>query len=116
ALRVAVAYHSPQVDEIEEEFRALLAELEPQAPAVALYSTLTGARITDAAQDVGYWWRNAREQVQLQRTLATMADDGWSAFVEVSAHPVLAQAVQEAVGGVTVPSVRRGEPEVDGFL
>lgn len=111
-LRVSVAYHSPQIEQTRE-FRDLIADLAPQAPAIPLYSTVTGARVTGAQHDAEYWWRNAREPVRLLDALSALAADGWTAFVEVGPHPVLGQAVLAAIPSsrqatVAIPSMRRG--------
>ena len=53
ARRIDVDYasHGPQVDEITDELRNLLAGINPAASDVAFYSTLTGARIDTSTLD-----------------------------------------------------------------
>jgi polyketide synthase 12 len=38
--------------------------------------------------DAEYWYRNLRETVRFDRAVRALLDDGFTAFVEVSAHPV----------------------------
>lgn len=94
-MSVEVAYHSHHMDPLEEDFRARLASLRPTAPDRPLYSTVLGARITGAAHDAEYWWRNAREPVRLHRALQAALADGYAHVVAIGPHPVLSAAIQE---------------------
>ncbi|MER6633879.1 SDR family NAD(P)-dependent oxidoreductase, partial [Streptomyces sp. NPDC000987] len=54
---------------------------------------LDGTVVLDGA----YWYRNLRHQVRFAEAVTALAGEGFRAFVEVSAHPVLATAVQDLV-------------------
>ncbi|WP_185909372.1 SDR family NAD(P)-dependent oxidoreductase [Streptomyces sp. WAC01280] len=98
---VDYASHSAQVEIIEAELAEVLAGLTPQAPQVPFFSTLEGAWITDAALDGTYWYRNLRHRVGFASAVETLAtDEGFTHFVEVSAHPVLTMALPETVTGL----------------
>ncbi|MBO2437137.1 SDR family NAD(P)-dependent oxidoreductase [Actinomadura nitritigenes] len=102
------AGHSPQVDPLLPDLRERLAEvgLEPGTPladGIRLYTTaLPDPRAfdgEDARLDVGYWAANLRNPVRLTDAVSAAAEDGFRTFVEVNAHPILAHAVGETLGG-----------------
>jgi acyl transferase domain-containing protein/acyl carrier protein len=97
-LRVAVPYHSPLLDEVEDEYMAALGHLQSSTPTVPLYSSLLAERVTGPIQNADYWCRNASQRVLLNQTLKLMATDGWNCFIEVGPHPVLGAAILEVVG------------------
>ncbi|MEU9021030.1 SDR family NAD(P)-dependent oxidoreductase [Actinomadura sp. NPDC048394] len=102
------AGHSPQVDPLLPDLREQLAEvgLEPGTPladGIRLYTTaLPDPRAfdgEDARLDVEYWAANLRNPVRLTDAVSAAAEDGFRTFVEVNAHPILAHAVGETLGG-----------------
>nr|BCN92179.1 modular polyketide synthase [Streptomyces sp.] len=98
---VDYASHSQQVETIESELAEVLAGLSPQAPRVPFFSTLEGAWIIEPALDGGYWYRNLRHRVGFAPAVETLAtDEGFTHFVEVSAHPVLTMALPDTVTGL----------------
>ncbi|ALO10687.1 Type I polyketide synthase PikAI [Streptomyces venezuelae] len=98
---VDYASHSRQVEIIESELAEVLAGLSPQAPRVPFFSTLEGAWITEPVLDGGYWYRNLRHRVGFAPAVETLAtDEGFTHFVEVSAHPVLTMALPGTVTGL----------------
>ncbi|MEU9630068.1 SDR family NAD(P)-dependent oxidoreductase [Streptomyces luteogriseus] len=109
-----VPTHCALVDPLRERLLELLAPVRPRTGTVPLYSTVTGGLLDTAAMDAGYWYDNTRAPVLFEPVVRTLLADGHSAFVESSAHPVLAMAVEQtvdatAVPGVVVESLRRGE-------
>ncbi len=112
----AVPFHSPLMDPLEPELRECLAGVAPVAPAIPLYSTVTGRRVTAVAHDANYWWGNVRDQVRFMDGTLAMIDDGITAFVEVGPHPVLSRSVADCLSargrhGFTVPSLKRGKED-----
>ncbi|MFB9840152.1 acyltransferase domain-containing protein, partial [Actinoallomurus acaciae] len=103
ARRIPVDYasHTSHV-ESEDELADLLAGLDPRPSRVPFFSTVEGRWLDTADLDGGYWYRNLRRTVRFADAIETLAEDGFRAFVEVSAHPVLAPAITEIV---TEPSV-----------
>ncbi|WP_328345810.1 type I polyketide synthase [Micromonospora sp. NBC_00421] len=103
--RVAVDYasHSRHVADLRETLAEALAGITAQAPAVPFYSTVTGEWITDAGVlDGNYWYRNLRHQVRFAPAVAELLDRRFRIFLEVSAHPVLVQPVNEIVDDADV--------------
>ncbi|HEY9088513.1 MAG TPA: type I polyketide synthase, partial [Anaerolineaceae bacterium] len=114
-VKVDVAAHSPHMDPLQPELVQALGELQPRAPAVPLYSTVTGA-LADFALDAAYWGRNLRQPVLFATAVEHLARDGYSVFIECSPHPVLLGAIDqsnlEESQRVTVAAMRRHEDEL----
>lgn len=105
-LRVEVPYHSHLMDPILAELKAALASLEPKAPKIALYSTVTGQRVSAEDElpwgDADYWLKNVRLAVRFADAVNALIDDGHQCFLEVGPHPVLSGNIRELL-------LRRGE-------
>ncbi|WP_344641662.1 acyltransferase domain-containing protein, partial [Kitasatospora cystarginea] len=100
ARRVPVDYasHSAQVESIRTELLDVLREVTPRAGRVPLLSTVTGELVDGSGMDAEYWYTNLRATVEFaDATRALLEEHGVGTFIEVSAHPVLAMAVQESV-------------------
>jgi acyl transferase domain-containing protein/acyl carrier protein len=115
-VKVDVASHSPQMDPLRSELLEALRGLRPAAPAVALYSTVTGDPARDLPFDAAYWVRNLREPVLFSRAVERLAADGHTLFVELSPHPILLAGVQQTLqqlgkDGTVLASLRREEDE-----
>ncbi|WP_345639393.1 SDR family NAD(P)-dependent oxidoreductase, partial [Rugosimonospora acidiphila] len=59
--------------------------------------------------DAGYWYRNLRQRVLLDRAVEVLVGQGFGVFVECSAHPVLTVAMGERDGVHAVGTLRRGK-------
>ncbi|MFD0691930.1 type I polyketide synthase [Actinomadura fibrosa] len=110
ARRIPVDYasHTSHVESIEGELARLLDGLAPRASRVPFFSTVEGRWLDTTALDGGYWYRNLRRTVRFADAVETLAEDGFRAFVEVSAHPVLAPGIGEIAGVAAAPSVAVG--------
>jgi acyl transferase domain-containing protein/NADPH:quinone reductase-like Zn-dependent oxidoreductase len=110
-IAVDYASHSVQVETIRDRILTDLAPITPSEAKVPFYSTVTGGRIDTAGLDAGYWYRNLRETVCFQQATQALVDQGFDAFVEVSAHPVLTVGLTETVDdkAVVTGTLRRDE-------
>ncbi|HZR44713.1 MAG TPA: type I polyketide synthase [Ktedonobacteraceae bacterium] len=111
-----VPYHSTFVEPLRDELLASLADLHPMQASLPLYSTVTGTRIDGSGVDARYWWQNARSTVLFSSALSQMIQDGYSVFVELGPHPVLASSItellaQEGQEGTVLTSLRRKEED-----
>ncbi|MGF1452255.1 MAG: type I polyketide synthase [Opitutales bacterium] len=95
ALRVEVAYHSPQMDPIREELLQCLEPLRPKVPTLPIYSTAFGRESHGDEWTNAYWWQNVRGTVRFADAMKAMFSAGWTCFIEVGPHPVLSTSVQE---------------------
>ncbi|NJP44346.1 SDR family NAD(P)-dependent oxidoreductase [Streptomyces sp. PRB2-1] len=123
ARRIDVDYasHSAQVETIREDLARLLAGIEPRRAEVPFYSTVTGGWVTGTELDATYWYTNLRETVGFEPAVRALLGEAFWTYVECSAHPVLAMAVQETaedagIDIVGVGTLRRGEGGWDRFL
>ncbi|MBI2893045.1 MAG: amino acid adenylation domain-containing protein [Deltaproteobacteria bacterium] len=111
-VKVDVASHSPQMDELRGELGEALGEVRPRAGGIPLYSTVVGRAVGGSECTAGYWMQNLREPVLFAPMVERLGADGHELFVEVSPHPTLTMAVGETLraagaAGAAVPSLRR---------
>ncbi|WP_405812824.1 SDR family NAD(P)-dependent oxidoreductase [Streptomyces sp. NBC_01390] len=117
ARRIDVDYasHSAHVEEIRGALLETLAGLRPTAAQVPLYSTVEdGGWLDTATMDAEYWYRNLRATVAFAPAVRTLAESGYTGFIEVSPHPVLTMAIEETVqetghDAAVLGTLRRGE-------
>ncbi|MEI5103964.1 polyketide synthase dehydratase domain-containing protein, partial [Streptomyces sp. PmtG] len=112
-LRVSHAFHSPLMDPMLDEFRAVLEGVSYEAPAIPIVSTLTGARATaEELASPEYWVRHVREAVRFADAVSALVGDGVGTFVEVGPGGVLSALGRESVpDAVFVPVLRGDRPE-----
>ncbi len=96
-LAVQVAYHSSHMNPIRDQLLAQLANLQPQLPGIAWFSSMTGERVSGVMHDAQYWWHNARDAVQFARAVSNIAAQGHNTFVQIGPHPALSAALKAGV-------------------
>ncbi|MFB8281030.1 type I polyketide synthase [Nocardia colli] len=94
-LQVEVPYHSRLMDPILGELRAALVGLSPLRPTVPLYSSVTGALVTEPDWDAEYWCANVRQPVLFANAVTALIEAGERVFVELGPHPVLSGNIRE---------------------
>ncbi|MEU6957277.1 SDR family NAD(P)-dependent oxidoreductase [Streptomyces sp. NPDC045714] len=116
--RIAVDYasHSSHVESIREELLDVLAPITPRPATVPFYSTVTGSLLDTQQLDAAYWVRNLRQTVEFEATTKALIADGLTAFVECSAHPVLAVGIQDSGATAVIGSLKRNDGGRDRFL
>ena len=118
------AGHSPQIEPLRDELLQACAGIVPRSSEIPFHSTVTAERLDTDELDPSYWYRNAREQVQFERTIRGLLDCGYRTFVEVGPHPVLSLAIGDTIDesledpgeARVVGSLRRGDGGVRRFL
>uniref|UniRef100_UPI00292F6E99 SDR family NAD(P)-dependent oxidoreductase n=1 Tax=Streptomyces sasae TaxID=1266772 RepID=UPI00292F6E99 len=111
-LTVSHAFHSPLMEPMLEEFRAVVAGLSFGAPRIPLVSDLTG-RVATAEElaSPDHWVRHVRETVRFSDGLRALAEDGATVFVELGPDAVLTSLVGDTLPeAVAVPVLRRDRP------
>ncbi|WP_272923789.1 type I polyketide synthase [Streptomyces sp. SID3343] len=114
-LRVARAFHSPQLDELLDEFRSVVTGLSFAAPRVALVSNVTGRVVDDEIRTAEYWVRQARLPVRFADGVGELVRLGATRFLELGPDAVLTPLTRDLVpaGHVVAPLVRRERDEAD---
>jgi polyketide synthase 7 len=122
AKRVPVDYasHSAHVEHLADRLLADLGPITPGAGTVAMTSTVTGEPVTESTVDARYWFTNLRTTVRFAPVVAKLAEAGYTRFVEVSPHPVLAMSIQETLddgghSGSVTGTLRRDEGGLTRF-
>jgi acyl transferase domain-containing protein len=118
-LPVSHAFHSPHMDEVLDEFRAIAADLTFREPRIPVVSNVTGELAT--AQDLAspdYWARHIREAVRFLDGVRLLEAAGVTEWLELGPDGVLSALVAESLEqapGVVTPALRRGRPEPEVF-
>lgn len=116
-VKVNIAPHSPQMDELKPEMLEVLATVRSNSPAIPFYSTVTGNKESELVFDNKYWVDNLRKPVLFVNATKAIIDDGYSVFVEIGPHPVLLgsikQTCNETVKLGLYPSMKREEDQVE---
>ncbi|MDP7702942.1 type I polyketide synthase [Mycobacterium sp. TY815] len=97
-VNIEVAPHNPAMDALQPAMRAELADLAPRRPALPILSTTYENLDQTPTFDAEHWATNMRNPVRFQQAIAAAAERHHT-FVEISAHPLLTQAIAETVPG-----------------
>ncbi len=115
-LPVTIAYHSPKMDPIRDEFLDIVRDLRGAKALIPFVSDTTGDWAIGPECDGDYWWRAIRQPVLFAQSIRTLLNAGFGTFVEISPHPVLSASIAECIAaegvkGMVLPSLRRNESE-----
>ncbi|MEC3992774.1 acyltransferase domain-containing protein [Actinacidiphila sp. DG2A-62] len=119
-LQVSHAFHSPLMEPMLENFRAVAAGLAYGAARIPVVSNLTGGVIDPAALgSADHWVRHARQGVRFLDGIRTLEAEGVTAFLEVGPDAVLTAMGRDSAergGAVFAATQRAGREEVPTLL
>ncbi|MCI0385251.1 SDR family NAD(P)-dependent oxidoreductase, partial [Streptomyces sp. CNQ085] len=118
-LRVSHAFHSPRMEPMLDDFRAVLDRLAFRPPTLTVVSNLTGRPATDGELGTpDYWVRHVREAVRFADCVAALRDAGVGAVVEAGPDAVLCGVVRSQLDDTVpvVPLLRRDGDEETAAL
>ncbi|MYR59524.1 acyltransferase domain-containing protein, partial [Streptomyces sp. SID625] len=103
-LTVSHAFHSPLMEPVLEDFRAVAESLTYHQPRIPFISTVTGDTVTDELTTPAYWTEHIRKPVRLTDALAHLPA---ATFLEIGPDAVLTALAQDIVPGATAVAAQR---------
>src|SRR5262249_37147255 len=95
-VNIEVAPHNPAMDALQPAMRSELADLSPKTPTVPIISTTYEDLQSSPVFDAEHWATNMRNPARFQQAIERAGEDHHT-FLEISAHPLLTQAVLETL-------------------
>ncbi|UOX89597.1 SDR family NAD(P)-dependent oxidoreductase [Amycolatopsis sp. FBCC-B4732] len=109
-LSVSHAFHSPLMDPMLEDFRAVAETLNHRSATIPVISNVSGALAEPFTAD--YWVRHVREAVRFADGISTLQAAGADVFLELGPDGVLSAMVP----GIAIPTLRRDRDEERALL
>jgi phthiocerol/phenolphthiocerol synthesis type-I polyketide synthase B len=95
-VNIEVAPHNPAMDALQPQMHSELADLAPQTPTIPIISTTYEDLDSSPVFDAEHWATNMRNPVRFQQAITAAGTDHHT-FIEISAHPLLTQAITDTL-------------------
>jgi acyl transferase domain-containing protein len=118
-LAVSHAFHSPLMEPMIEDFLALVADVSPREPRIALVSNVSGRLAGPGYGSAEYWAEHVRRPVRFLDGVQAAESFGAGLFVEVGPGGGLSAAVEQSLTTqqpMSVIAMGRDRPEADALL
>ncbi len=118
-LSVSQAFHSPLMEPILPEFRAIAEQIQYSNAQIPIISNLTGKRAGEEISTAEYWIKHILQPVQFARGVRSLEEEGVEIYVEVGPKPVLlgmARACAPDPEPLFLPSLRAGQRDWEIML
>ncbi|MEV0251133.1 SDR family NAD(P)-dependent oxidoreductase [Nocardia sp. NPDC050712] len=116
-LAVSHAFHSPHMDEVLGEFRAVAVTVTFGVPRIPIVSNVTGAPATAGQlSSPDYWTQHIREPVRFLEGVRTLEELGVTDYLELGPDGMLSALVARGTHGavgLALPALRANKPETD---
>jgi len=97
-LNVSQAFHSPLMNPILEEFKAVANEIQFSPLTLPLVSNVTGTiQESGTILDADYWCQHLRKTVNFAASIESLQAWGVDIFLEVGSHPTLSALAQKTL-------------------
>ncbi|WP_430727390.1 type I polyketide synthase [Streptomyces beigongshangae] len=108
-LTVSHAFHSPLMNPMLDDFRAVAESLTYRTPGTTLVSTVTGRPAGAEITGADYWTDHVRNTTRFHDALTAVHDDGVTVYVEIGPDAVLTALAREALPEATAVPVLRSD-------
>ncbi|MFI0907725.1 type I polyketide synthase [Streptomyces sioyaensis] len=118
-LPVSHAFHSPLMEPMLDEFRAVADSVAYAEPRIPVVSNLTGELATSRElTSPDYWVRHVREAVRFADGIRWLAEQGVTRFLEIGPDGTLTAMAQACLDGdrALIPALRKDRSETHGLM
>ncbi len=116
-LDVAHAFHSPLMQPVIEDFKAVAETVDYSLPKIPIVSNLTGELADETIATPDYWVKHILQPVQFAKGIEYLDRQGVNVFLEIGTKPILRGIVENILDNkLFVHSLDRNTPDWENIL
>ncbi|WP_062054967.1 hybrid non-ribosomal peptide synthetase/type I polyketide synthase, partial [Aquimarina longa] len=119
-LEVSHAFHSPLMDTILADFRAVAKSITYHSPQCDIISNISGDLAKDEMTTPDYWVKHISAPVSFLQGMKTLESIKTKVYLEIGPHPVLitqgSQCVEDSTNAIWLPSIRKDKNNTQVIL